>query len=312
MSHPHDLLVVGSVALDSVETVSAFREEVLGGSASFVSVAASFFCPVRLVAVVGDDFPPEHVAYLEERGIDIEGLQRQAGRTFRWRGRYSSDLNHRTTLDTQLNVFAGFRPELPPACRRTGLVFLANIDPTLQLEVLSQVERPLIVGMDTMNFWIEGSRAALERVLQRIDFLLLNEEEARLLSQDHNLSRAARAIQRLGPTNVVVKRGDAGALLFHGEQVFAAPAMPLSEVVDPTGAGDAFAGGFMGYLARTWTEGPLDGRLLRRAMICGSTMASFCCEDFSLDRFRTLQMDQIEERFSAFRHLTHFEDLTIT
>jgi sugar/nucleoside kinase (ribokinase family) len=311
VSQENSLLVVGSVALDTVETAHARRDEILGGSASFFSVAASFFHPVQLVAVVGEDFPQQHLDFLSGRAVDITGLARVPGRTFRWTGRYSQDFNLRTTLDTQLNVFAGFRPHLPAPFRQARLVFLGNIDPALQLEVISQIERPLIVAMDTMNFWIQGSPAALAQVLQRIDFLLLNEEEARQLSGLHNLPRAARAIQQMGPRSVVVKRGDAGALLFHDDHVFAAPALPLSEVIDPTGAGDAFAGGFMGYLARRLDGAPLDGMLVRRAMICGSTMASFCCEDFSLDRFRTLTHKEIEERFRAFRHLTHFDELVI-
>lgn len=308
MTQP-SVLIVGSVALDSVETPSASRHNVLGGSASFFSAAASFFSPVQLVAVVGEDFPAEHAAYLQRLGVDTAGLSRVPGRTFRWSGRYSRDFNQRTTLDTQLNVFAGFRPALPPAFRDARLLFLGNIDPLLQMEVLEQVRRPQLVGMDTMNFWIQGSGEALRQVLKRIDFLLLNDEEARLLSGRHSLPKAAQAIQELGVRSVVVKRGDAGALLFHDGQVFAAPAIPLSEVVDPTGAGDAFAGGFMGYLSRMWRDGALDGMTIRRAMICGSTMASFCCEDFSLDRFRTLTMAEIEERFRAFRHLTHFDEL---
>ncbi len=306
-----NLLVVGSVALDSVETTKGKRDEVLGGSASFFSVAASFFAPTQLVAVVGADFPEAHVAFLRERGVDTGGLSRVPGRTFRWAGRYSRDFNQRTTLDTQLNVFAGFRPNLPESFRDAGLLFLGNIDPVLQLEVLEQVRRPRLIGMDTMNFWIEGSNDALRRVLKRIDFLLLNEEEARLLSGAHNLIQAAQAIQGMGVGSVVVKRGDAGALLFHAGQMFAAPAMPLVEVTDPTGAGDAFGGGFMGYLARAWSGGPLDGLAIRRAMICGSTMGSFCCEDFSLDRFRSLTMAEVEARFQAFRNLTHFDQLIL-
>lgn len=309
MNQKQQLLVVGSVALDSVETHAARREEILGGSASFVSTAASFFTPVQLVAVVGEDFPQQHVEFFQSHGIDVAGLARVPGRTFRWSGRYSPNFNQRTTLDTQLNVFAGFQPVLPPAAREGGLVFLGNIDPVLQGQVLDQVKRPQLVGMDTMNFWIEGSRPALLEVLKRIDFLLLNDEEARQLSGEHNLPRAAAKIQNLGVRSVVVKRGDAGALLFHDGGIFAAPALPLSDVVDPTGAGDAFAGGFMGYLARNWKSGHLDGGLIRRAMICGSTMASFACEDFSLDRLRRLSRDEIGARFNGFRHLTHFDDL---
>ncbi|HND11782.1 MAG TPA: PfkB family carbohydrate kinase [Pseudomonadota bacterium] len=312
MSSQLDLLVVGSVALDTVETQAATRTEVLGGSASYFSAAASFLTSVGLVGVVGDDFPDEHAQFLTRLGVDSQGLERRdAGKTFRWHGRYSDDFNKRTSIDTQLNVFADFEPKLHPAHASARLLFLGNIDPTLQLRVLEQMKSVELVGLDTMNFWINGSREALLKVLRRVDFLLLNDEEARLLSGRHNLVHAAQAIQRLGPKNVVVKRGDAGALLFHDEHIFAAPALPLTDVVDPTGAGDSFAGGFMGFLSRTWKGGNLDGMLVRRAMICGSTMASFCCEDFSLDRFRSITHPIIDSRFRAFRQLTHFEDLVL-
>jgi sugar/nucleoside kinase (ribokinase family) len=311
LSSQLDLLVVGSVALDTVETQVTTRTDVLGGSASFFSAASSFLTSVGLVAVVGDDFPDEHTQLLVRLGVDTQGIERRSGQTFRWHGRYSDDFNKRTSLDTQLNVFAGFEPKLSPAHASARLLFLGNIDPVLQLRVLDQMQNVQLVGLDTMNFWINGSREALLKVLRRVDFLLLNDEEARLLSGRHNLVHAAQAIQRLGPKNVVIKRGDAGALLFHDEHIFAAPALPLTDVVDPTGAGDSFAGGFMGYLARSWKGGHLDGALVRRAMICGSTMASFCCEDFSLDRFRALTHPIIDSRFRAFRQLTHFEDLVL-
>ena len=311
MSSQLDLLVVGSVALDTIETQAATRTEVLGGSASYFTAASSFLTSVGLVAVVGDDFPEEHSQFLHRLGVDTQGIERHTGKTFRWHGRYSEDFNKRTSIDTQLNVFAGFEPKLSSAHAAARLVFLGNIDPVLQLRVLDQMKNVELVGLDTMNFWINGSREALLKVLRRVDFLLLNDEEARLLSGRHNLVHAAQAIQRLGPKNVVVKRGDAGALLFHDEHIFAAPALPLTEVVDPTGAGDSFAGGFMGYLSRTWRGGHLDGAFVRRAMICGSTMASFCCEDFSLDRFRALTHPIIDSRFRAFRQLTHFEDLVL-
>ena len=311
MSHKQGLLVVGSVALDTIETAQSSRHEILGGSAAYFAAAASFFGPVALVAVVGEDFAAEHTELLINLGVDTEGLERRPGRTFRWHGRYSKDFNQRTSLDTQLNVFAGFEPKLPAAARRSPLLFLGNIDPVLQLRVLEQMDSPALVGLDTMNFWINGSREALLKVLLRVDFLLLNDEEARLLSGIHNLVQAARAIQKLGPRNVIIKRGDAGALLFHAEQIFAAPALPLTDVIDPTGAGDSFAGGFMGFIQRHLQPGELDGGTVRRAMICGSTMASFCCEDFSLHRFRTLDGPSIDERFRAFRHLTHFDELRL-
>ena len=302
------LVVVGSVALDSVEANGTVHDDVLGGSASFFATAASYFAPVKLVAVVGEDMPEQHLSFLAARGVDLAGLERASGKTFRWKGRYSSDLGSRTTLDTQLNVFADFKPRLPEAWRDGELLFLGNIHPTLQLDVLTQVKRPRLVAMDTMNFWIEGEPQALARVLERVDLLVINDEEARLLSKEHNLPRAARAIRAMGPKTVIVKRGESGALLFHEHGVFAAPAYPLEQVVDPTGAGDTFAGGFMGYLARVRDVGP---QAVRRAMFYGSVMASFCVEDYSLDRLRSLSDGEIEGRYRAFRDLTHFEDVRL-
>jgi sugar/nucleoside kinase (ribokinase family) len=296
------------VALDSVETLKERRDDVLGGAASYFAAAASFFSPVRLVGVVGSDFPPEHEETLKKFGVDLAGLERDDGRTFRWTGRYSADFNHRTTLDTQLNVFESFRPKLPEAWSDSPFVFLANIDPALQLDVLKQVQSPRFVACDTMNFWIEGRRRDLDRVLERVDMLLLNDEEARLLSQHDSLPAAARAIRALGPRAVVVKRGDAGALLFHEQGVFAAPAYPIETVVDPTGAGDSFAGGFMGWLAHTGNVTPAG---IRTALIVGSVLASFACEDFSLDRLRTLDLTAIRERFAAFADLVHFEKIKV-
>jgi sugar/nucleoside kinase (ribokinase family) len=303
------LLVVGSVALDDVDGPFGRRPDILGGSASFFSVAASYFTPnVHLVAVVGDDFPAEHVAFLESRGVDVGGLERVPGPTFRWRGRYADNLETRTTLDTQLGVFAGFRPKLAETHRAADLVFLGNIDPTLQIEVLEQVHKPRLVVCDTMNFWISGKPDELRRMLARVDLLVVNDEEARQLSGLHNLVKAAQAIRKLGPRAVVVKRGDSGALLFHESGVFAAPAFPLEDVRDPTGAGDTFAGGFMGYLARA---GEVTPRSVRHAMICGSVMASFSVEAFSLDRLRALTMHEIAQRFRAFFELTHFEHIEL-
>ncbi|HZS38724.1 MAG TPA: PfkB family carbohydrate kinase [Polyangia bacterium] len=302
------LVVVGSVAFDTIETRGQRHEKVLGGSASFFSTAASYFTPVKLVAVVGDDFPEEHTRFLAGRGIALDGLERARGKTFHWSGRYSDDLAHRTSLATDLNVFADFKPRLPESWRESELLFLGNIHPSLQLDVLSQLRRPRLVAMDTMNFWIEGEPQALAQVLERVDLLVINDEEARQLSQEHNLPRAARAIRAMGPKTVIVKRGDSGALLFHEHGVFAAPAYPLEEVVDPTGAGDTFAGGFVGYLARARDLGP---QAVRRAMFYGSVMASFCVEAFSLDRLRNLTQSEIEGRYRAFRDLTHFEDVRL-
>jgi hypothetical protein len=257
---------------------------------------------------VGTDFPDAHTKLLGDHAVDLGGLERVAGKTFRWSGVYAPDFSTRTTLDTQLNVFQDFRPKLPAAWTGSEYVFLANIDPVLQLSVLEQTTKPRFVACDTMNFWIEGKRPELLRLLERVDMLLLNDEEARQLSGEANLPAAARAIRALGPRAVVIKRGDAGALLFHEGGVFAAPAFPIENVVDPTGAGDSFAGGFMGWMAR---EGDLGPTTIRTAMILGSVLASFSVEDFSLDRFRRLDLGQIRERFAAFADLVHFEKIKL-
>ena len=308
MSKPHSLLVVGSVGLDDVETRNGKRTGVLGGAASYFSVAASFLAAPRMVAIVGHDFPQGHSALFERHGVDLAGLERVPGETFRWSGVYSADFLTRTTLDTRLNVFSDFNPKLPSAWRSSEYVFLANIDPVLQLRVLEQTERPRFVACDTMNFWITGKRAELAALLERVDMLLLNDEEARQLSGESNLPAAARAIRRLGPSAVIIKRGDAGALLFHEGGVFSAPAFPIENVVDPTGAGDSFAGGFMGWLARSGATTPEN---IRTAMILGSVLASFAVEDFSLDRFRSLDLGQIRDRFAAFADLVHFEKIRL-
>ncbi len=297
------VLVVGSVALDDVEAPAGHVKGVLGGAASYFAVTARYFAPVRVVAVIGSDFPAEHVEWLSSRDIDLEGLSRADGPTFRWGGRYLDSLNERETLFTELGVFEGFRPELPPAYRESDFVFLANIHPALQSNVLSQAEGVRFSAMDTMNFWIDTTPEDLARTLSLVDGLLINDEEARQLTGVRNLVQAAGAIRNLGPSTVVIKRGEHGALLFDDEGIFAAPAFPLHDVQDPTGAGDSFAGGFVGALAREGLSAP-DG--FRRAVIYGSTMASFCVERFSLDRFRDLEMDEVESRFEAFRRLTRF------
>jgi sugar/nucleoside kinase (ribokinase family) len=302
------LLAVGSVALDSLETPFGAREEVLGGSASYFATCASFFGPTRVVAVVGEDFPEEHVRFLASRGIDLGGLVRRAGRTFRWKGRYEFDLNTAHTLDTQLNVFAEFRPELPAHYRDSEFVFLGNIDPDLQRAVLDQVRGPRFVACDTMNFWIASKRQSLLETLRRVDLLFVNDAEARQLAEEHNVVKAARRILSFGPKAVVVKRGEYGALFFSGDEVFAACAVPLASVFDPTGAGDSFAGGFMGYLAR---NGGLDHGAMRRAIVLGSVLASFTVERFSLDRLRTLTTEEIRARYSETRRLAHFDDLEV-
>ncbi len=302
------LLVVGSIALDSVETPFGRREDVLGGSATYFSTAASFFGPVRLVATVGDDFPQEHVEFLAGRGVDVSGLERRAGRTFRWKGRYEFDLNQAHTLDTQLNVFADFKPELPAGYRGSEYVFLGNIDPDLQRRVLEQVHSPRFVACDTMNFWIQSKRDSLLETLRRVDMLFVNDAEARQLADEHNVVKAARRILTFGPRALVVKRGEYGALLFTGEHVFASSAYPLAALFDPTGAGDSFAGGFMGYLA---SRGREDVDVMRRAIVLGGVLASFAVEQFSLERLKTLTRDEIRARYAEFRGLTHFEDLEL-
>ena len=314
------LLVVGSVALDSVKTPFGEASDVLGGSATYFSVAASFFNRVNLVAVVGEDFPREHLDLLKARDIDLSGLRTQPGETFRWKGEYGFQLNEAKTIETHLNVFETFRPKLPEAFRTPNLVFLANIDPELQLEVLHQVRRPRLVACDTMNFWIEGKREALIRTLREVDVVIINDGEARELAGEANLVKAARAILDLGPKTLIIKRGEYGVLMFIGGTVFSAPAYPLEGVFDPTGAGDSFAGGFMGYLARQGvheeslrcppvTGLPFEESVIRRAVIIGSVMASFNVESFSLERMKNLSLDEIQVRYKEFQKMTAFEDL---
>lgn len=300
------IVVVGTVAFDTVETPFGRGENVLGGSATYFSTAASFFSDVSLVAVVGDDFPEEHVSFLRSREIDLGGLQRIPGKTFHWSGKYGFDLNEAQTLETQLNVLLEFRPQLPPAYRETDVLFLANIDPELQLEVLDQAQSPRLVACDSMNFWISSKPAALKEVIKRVDIVIINEGEARMLTGEPNLIRAARSIIAMGCRRLVVKRGEYGVLMFTADTVFAAPAYPLEEVFDPTGAGDTFAGGFMGYLANT---GELNEESIRQALIFGSVMASFNVEDFSLERMKRLEYREIEARYRSFRQLTTFRDL---
>ncbi len=300
------LLVVGSVAFDSVETPFGKAEEVLGGSATYFSTSASYFTDVKLVAVVGDDFPEEHVDFLKSREIDVKGLQKSSGKTFRWKGRYDFDLNQAHTLDTQLNVFASFKPQIPEEYKDAEYVFLANIDPVLQLEVLKQVRKPKFVACDTMNFWIEGKPDELKETLKHVDLLTINEGEARELAKEPNLVLAAKKILSYGPKTLIVKRGEYGSLMFSDSGIFSAPAYPLESVFDPTGAGDSFAGGFMGYLSNT---GNVNDGAIRQAIIFGSVMASFNVEDFSLNGMKNLNYKEIEERFKEFKRLTHFEDL---
>ncbi len=300
------ILVVGSVAIDSVETPFGVGENVLGGSATYFSTSASFFTDVNLVGVVGDDFPQEHIDFLQSRSIDLRGLVRESGKTFHWKGRYDFNLNEAQTLDTQLNVFQTFRPQIPAEYADTEYLILANIDPDLQLEVLAQVKKPRVIACDTMNFWISSKPDVLKKVIAKVDFFIINEGEARQLTGEVNLVKAAKLILAMGAKNLIIKRGEYGVLLFTSDSIFAAPAYPLENVFDPTGAGDTFAGGFMGYLANT---GNLSENGVRQAIIYGSVMASFNVEDFSLDRLRTLTHSEIEERFKTFKNMTHFEAL---
>jgi sugar/nucleoside kinase (ribokinase family) len=299
------ILVVGSVAFDTVETPFGRAERVLGGSASFFAVAASFFGPVNLVGVVGTDFGEKQLAAFAGRNIDLEGLERTEGLTFLWEGKYSHDLNSRDTIRTDLNVFEFFKPRIPAAYRSSEVVFLGNIDPVLQREVLDQVRKPRIVACDTMNFWISRKAEELRKTLAKVDVLLVNDTEARELSGEWNIVKAARAIRAMGPHTLVIKKGEHGVLMFSDAGSFAAPAFPLEEVFDPTGAGDTFAGGFLGYLAGA--TGPWDQEL-RRAIIMGSTLASFCVEAFSLDRLLTLTRAEIDARFRQFLELTRFSE----
>ncbi|MCH8269486.1 MAG: sugar kinase [Acidobacteria bacterium] len=302
------LLVVGSVAFDAVSSPRGKVDRMLGGSATYFSVAASYFTPVQVVGVVGDDFGEEHHSVFTERKIGTEGLERVPGKTFFWSGEYNADMNERTTLDTQLNVFASFQPKLPPHYRKSPYLFLGNIDPELQSLVQGQMEAPTLIAGDTMNFWIEGKRAELEKMLRGLHAVIINDSEARQFSGEYNLLKAARAIRALGPSTVVIKRGDNGATMFREKEVFCAPALPLEEIFDPTGAGDSFAGGFMGYLAsRGAAAQGSEENDFRRAMIYGSVMGSFTVEKFGLERLRQLSREQIDARFQQFQRLVQVD-----
>jgi len=298
------LLVVGSVALDSIHTPFGEVDDAVGGSAVYFSVAASLLAPVQVVGVVGSDYPMAELDRLSGRRIDWSGVERAEGESFRWRGKYSFDLQSRETLETRLGVFAQFRPKLPAAFGAAQYLFLGNIDPELQLGVLDQVRSARLVACDTMNFWIEGKRPALLELLKRVDILMVNDSEARELAQDWNIHRAGRWILQHGPRRVVIKQGEFGALLIEPERTFYVPAFPMEEVFDPTGAGDSFAGGFMGYLART---GSTTSDNLRRAMVYGATMGSFAVSHFGIRGFDPVTLEDVERRVRAFRDLTHIE-----
>ncbi len=297
------VLVVGSVALDTVVTPFGKVEDAVGGSAVYFSAGASFFVPVNVVGVVGEDFPRESLKFLEDRGVDLNGLSVEPGKTFRWSGEYGYDLNTRETLDTQLNVFESFKPSIPDNYRKTEHVFLANIDPELQLDILQQVENPRVVVCDTMNFWIEGKGEALLKTLQSVDVLILNDSETRQLAGEADLIKAARRVLTMGPKIVVVKKGEHGAILISKDLFFAAPAFPTESVFDPTGAGDSFAGGFVGHIAR---EGVLSDETLRQAVIYGTVIASYNVEKFSVERLDNLNQEEIKDRYQELKRITHF------
>lgn len=301
------LLVVGSLGIDTIETPFGRVQDVLGGSATYIATAASYFAaPVRLVGVVGSDFPGAHLQFLESREIDLEGLQvDRNGKTFRWGGRYHYDLNNRDTLYTELNVFEKFNPIIPDSYKKTAYVCLGNIDPDLQRRVLEQITRPRLVVGDTMNFWISGKLDSLKQTMKLLDVLILNDAEAREMTREANLIRAAKSIIGMGPRIVVIKKGEHGAMMVTEQTIFSAPAYPLETINDPTGAGDAFAGGFSGWIART---DDLSENNIKRAVIYGSTLASFCVERFSLDRFNDLTYLDIQDRFRQFRELSRFDE----
>jgi sugar/nucleoside kinase (ribokinase family) len=298
------VLVVGSVALDSVETPFGKADAVVGGSGTFFSASASLLAPVQLVGVVGADYPMDQLEPLRKRGVDMAGLEQVAGESFRWRGRYRHDLNSAETLETRLGVFSHFSPKIPAQFRNAPFVFLANIDPRLQLDVLRQVDRPKLVACDTMNFWIESRRPDILELIKHVDLITLNDGEARQLTDCFNLVKAARWIMDRGPKIVIIKKGEHGAFMFKDRNIFFAPAFPLEEVFDPTGAGDSFAGGFMGYLAQT---GDLGDENLRRAVVVGSAMGSFAVEKFSIARLVEITRADVTKRVDDFRRLVAFE-----
>ncbi len=297
------ILVVGSAALDSVKTPYGEVKDALGGSALYFAAAASFFCPVKIVAVVGDDFPHRELDFLIQRGVDLSGLEVARGETFRWSGIYHQDMNQRDTVYTKLNVFEAFSPKLPPAHRNAPYLFLANIHPELQLQVLKQLERPRRVMLDTMNLWIDTALPELKKVLSKVDAVILNDQEAKQLTGETNGIKAAKSVAAFGPRIVIVKKGEHGAFLIKGGHFFAVPAYPLESLFDPTGAGDSFAGGLFGYLA---AKGNFNFASIRKAMAYGTTIASFAVEEFSLNRLKHLTRDEIEARYERFRSYTRF------
>jgi len=302
------LLVAGTVAYDSIETPFGKAENVLGGSALHFTNAASFFTDVGIVATVGKDFDLKDISFLEERNVDMSGIEVDEGKTFRWEGRYGYDLNQAITLKTELNVIETFKPKVPEGYREAGFLFLANIDPELQLHVIGQVKKPVALVLDTMNFWIENKFDQLMEVIKRVDMLVINEAELREISKEHNLVKGARALIELGPSCIIAKRGEYGVFMMNRDEVFLVPAFPLEDVFDPTGAGDTFAGGFMGYLANV---GEATTETVKQAIIMGTVMASFNVEDFSINRIKKLTMAEIKERYSAFKGCMQFGDISL-
>jgi len=301
------ILIVGSLAFDDIETPFGRSDNTLGGSSTYIALSASYFTDtIQMVGVVGSDFEEKHFELLHSRNIDTKGVQMvEEGKTFRWAGRYHYDMNTRDTLDTQLNVFADFDPVVPHQYRNAEFVCLGNIDPELQLKVLDQINKPKLVILDTMNFWIEGKPEELKKVLERVDIFILNDSEARLLSGDPNLVKSARIIRQMGPKTLIIKKGEHGALLFTDNGIFAAPAFPLESIYDPTGAGDTFAGGFIGHLSRCET---ITDTEMRKAVLYGSAMASFCVEKFGTEKIAALDLLEIEDRFQSFRELSRTDE----
>jgi sugar/nucleoside kinase (ribokinase family) len=305
------ILVVGSVAFDTLKTPYGERQKILGGAATYFSLSASYFTDVRVVAVVGEDFTPENEAVMTRRGVDTRGIQHAKGKTFHWTGEYGENVNEAKTLNTELNVFETFQPSIPEEYNNSDFLFLANIDPVLQKRVRDNMQKVKLVGGDTMNYWITGHRANLDQMLKGVDILLINDGEAKMLADDNSLPRAARKVMDMGPRALVIKHGEYGATIFFrdhefgaGDHPFRAPAMPIDEVRDPTGAGDSFAGGFMGYLA---SQGEVNRRVLRHAMFYGSVMGSFAVERFGTERLQSLTREEIDQRFNMFRELTHLD-----
>jgi sugar/nucleoside kinase (ribokinase family) len=305
------ILVVGSVAFDTLKTPYGERQKILGGAATYFSLSASYFTDARVVAVVGEDFTPENEAVMTKRGVDIRGIQHAKGKTFHWTGEYGENVNEAKTLNTELNVFETFQPSIPDEYNNSDFLFLANIDPVLQKRVRDSMQKVTLVGGDTMNYWITGHRANLDKMLKGVDILLINDGEAKMLADDSSLPRAARKVMDMGPRALVIKHGEYGATIFFrdhefgaGDHPFRAPAMPIDEVRDPTGAGDSFAGGFMGYLA---SQGEINRRVLRHAMFYGSVMGSFAVERFGTERLQSLTREEIDQRFNTFRELTHLD-----